>query len=663
MTFVPPPHLQGPVDLHRPLITDVYIDTRSVNFNGGDVSMLQAIANGIVEKHASELDRWIAGMRQQNAIAPIGYVQEEITFPDMAAVYIRNQSDEQLEIVVRPTTVGGQLVGGTDINLDGYIAMISVGGDDKNYTGATPSFSFLLNGDEIYSGELPLSLVALAFRFGDTALRCHSLADSKLDDPYAGPSTPFDDNLVPALIPDRPELKAFTNVLGPAATETGKVPFTIEKHHDLFGYWPYNINNPLINAGSGQAAEGGGGGGGGGGPAPLPEPTVTEVVLDIKLLNVNGKNTLRVINNVVPLPWQNFGWTYYIVAEFYDRKVMDRLTQSWHQTNPQGIQANDRPLFFGMQAPFVPTMALEFDLTPGAIGTTYPPTIETNPVSAYDPDDDKLTQWADCKGRGLWRPGDSLPLIPFPPPNPWFYAVDATLRAVQAWKNALWCYLEVVLRGPGNTLIYFATNTINEYSRWPADKAVTPVVNYAQPVYDPLTAIPDYTVLTGPGPGFSSDFPYGAVDAQVSSIQSSYNNAWTRYMTADDEFLHAPVYAVAPEALSIASQALADIPRAQAACQIMVTGGNATTVGPDGSPISVAYGTNYLKNILVGEGVLPFPNPLQPNPPPTPPLYVMPWNNNFLSVQENMDDFITAIDDDIVIINKYTKAQSEYVGP
>lgn len=650
--------MKTPDGVDRPMRVVQLLDTSKVPFNGGDQSMLNHEADMILSSHENEIFSWINGLRQQNNVNSMGVMRRMLRFKDLEARYDRMQMDETLTLVAMPGPQAPQPLGGAETNLDGYIAfMVLDGGDDRS-----AGFDISLNGTNIWSGTIPGSNQCIALTFGKTALRCWSLADDKLDDPYKGPDNPHiaDDEMVFPLIPPRPKIKAFTNAVKPPATSS-----TIDEHYDLPGYWPYNADCALLYAGRNTAPVGGGETD----PNLIPDsgppqPKVTEVVCDPTVLDSTGKNTIHVVRQGEIIPETATGWTIYIVAEFYARDMFDALKQSWRLGSSVGISANDRPLYWAIETGDYPTSALEIDLSPNVVKLPQQPTDETNPSQALNLSTFVLTQWASCTSRGLWRPGDSVPLIPSPPQNPWPYAIAACDEALIAWTIAAWeynTYYEVSNSAGQPALANFETAGGNEYNPYPSlVDQFGPVVNVAWPktpgqYNDTWMDIPPLP------PGFTTTFPWDEINATVASIMKGWKAATQRLTDALDDMMVAPIYEPAATAQAVAQAALADLPQVVALCQLVKVGGGATSVSPP--PVVTSNFLWGLDPFLVGDHISsPIAN--QPTPPVVPPLVFTPPQASGVFALVYVDDDLTmAVDDDLTMIGKINAACSEYQGP
>lgn len=101
--YGPPPFLQAPPgDQNRNLQVRVDIQLTRDAFQGGDRSLAAQLAETIIAQRDSEITGWINSIRQQNAIAPIGYVSRDLEFSDCRAIYVRNGLDETLDIIIYP---------------------------------------------------------------------------------------------------------------------------------------------------------------------------------------------------------------------------------------------------------------------------------------------------------------------------------------------------------------------------------------------------------------------------------------------------------------------------------------------------------------------------------------------------------------------------------
>lgn len=116
MSFVAPPNLQAPPGgEHRPMKVRLTTSLSDVNFQGGDTSMIQVLADAILQYHDAEISGWVNALRQQTAINPLGYMDRSLSFSDCSVTYTRNGQDEVLDIVVRPnpsTSEGAPLSSG-----------------------------------------------------------------------------------------------------------------------------------------------------------------------------------------------------------------------------------------------------------------------------------------------------------------------------------------------------------------------------------------------------------------------------------------------------------------------------------------------------------------------------------------------------------------------
>lgn len=103
MSFKAPPFLQTPPGgEYRPMRVRITTSLVQNNYQGGDQSMVNVIADAILANHSAEISGWVNNLRQQNVIIHIEVVQRFLKFQDCFCIYSRNQKDETLDITLYP---------------------------------------------------------------------------------------------------------------------------------------------------------------------------------------------------------------------------------------------------------------------------------------------------------------------------------------------------------------------------------------------------------------------------------------------------------------------------------------------------------------------------------------------------------------------------------
>lgn len=358
----------------------------------------ERIAEEIVARNAGSIRQfWLA--QTQNYRAGVQGVQTtHMRLQEVDLMLQVVQGSSILTVTVKPENTTTQQGGAAEVNLDGYIAWVCLQPSLADpHPMPTCTYTFFLNDEEIYSTSLAPQLGTVIFRFGPTALICHSLSDASNPNP----------TLTNEIIPERPKIT---------------VPVD---HRDIPGYFVYDPSQ-------GQDGD------------PFGTP---DVLKDISAnvagsaLLPEGYNTFRV--DIQPPSDQPFRstWTqgFRIYAEFYARAMVDKVRQSWKFSHTEtDIAVNDKPLYFSMSTGPFPVQAMDFDLTPKKVDTTV--VTPTNQGIAFPtPGDPATTNWAGTplflwkdQSKGYWRIGDPASGQLQPPFGLWALAIEAAAITLEA---------------------------------------------------------------------------------------------------------------------------------------------------------------------------------------------------------------------------------------
>jgi hypothetical protein len=430
-------------------------------------SALIQLAQHIVSRSAPQLQHWLNGLRQQISMSGNTYSSRQLRMPGMAVQWSFNSGQERLIIKVNPSLPEAASAGGYELNFDGYIAFVSnninVGyaGPDQGVT-----YDFSINGKTFYTYFQPrLVNECIVFRFGSTALRCQSLADTD----QKGPGNPNQDTLGLTfdILPPRAKTKAFTAVAGDEEILTTT---TVPSHADLPLYPIYDWNSDLENNMTP--------------PKPLfPSPLQFTKVVDFTgsanpIVN-QGMNKFRVASKPNMLFNSAWYWTYHMIAEFYSRNVLRPAQIGWTQIAPEGgtLIVNDKPLYWQMTSQNQPNMGMDIDLTPVFLDTTQP-----TQFSGFSGD-------GSGGGKGYWRPGDRPTLEVTAPSFPWGFASEAAETALAFWSNVDTMYEEtfgpVANPASGNPTSIMYYNQVNSaLATFTQNRTTTDATANATDVFD-----------------------------------------------------------------------------------------------------------------------------------------------------------------------------------
>ena len=396
-------------------------------------------ANGIEESHVSDIESFVSTNRSLKDNGIVNVSRRQLDLGDMLLRYDHQFGVETISMIARPTNSSSGR-GATDLNYDGYIAWVNTSQYDTAFSGKIV-YTFQLNGVTFYTyNSILLPNTALLFAFGQTGLRCQSLIDASKTDPDlpGNPNAKTPPGLFGSVLPSRKNVSAFTNSFGGA----------VDSYPDLPGYFVYDMGHPLNNAGNKNVNHA---------PNKVPDPKIVKLLqvpggdtVNPSPLKLLGKNFFRVL--VQPsAPFENsWSWSYAIYVEFYSRYELRKASSSWRVRGGQSasITVNDKPLYWAMQTGAYPIQALDFDLTPANIDTAQP--TQFNPSTAYQVGQaGPPTLWT-RGNKGLWRPGDQLPVQPQPPNGIWDLALLSAQQTFIGWCALLtrFYYLGILLVPP-----------------------------------------------------------------------------------------------------------------------------------------------------------------------------------------------------------------------
>lgn len=389
----------------------------------------QRIAEEIIARNGGTIRQFYLAQLQGYRIGVGGVQTTHLRTKEIDLMLQAVQGSAILTVTVKPENVKPKPEGGAEVNLDGYIAWICLDHDlGEPHPMPECSFTFTLNSTTIYNFTFTPTGGAVIFRFGPTALLCHSLADNQ---------NPDIDKLVHQLLPERPKIE---------------VPV---EHRDIPAYFIYDP----AQAQNGDA---------------FGEPPVLK---DLQFalsdgLDPEGPNQFRV--NLQPTQPFRSTWTqrFHIFAEFYARAVVDKVKQSWKFSHSSAdIVVNDKPLYWSMDTGPFPVQAMDFDLTPGMPDTTA--VTPVNAGSAFPHPSSSTESWAGTprffwrdQSKGYFRIGDPASGQLQPPFGLWKLALDAAQRVIVASADLLNWSKSWVLNGDvsnGRVTINREPGTLFEY--------------------------------------------------------------------------------------------------------------------------------------------------------------------------------------------------------
>jgi hypothetical protein len=394
-----PPYSQDPgrIVTPAPLIRVIIQASDKWFASVGDAK--QRIAEEIIARNGGAIRQFYLAQIQGYRAGSVGVQTTHLRLKEIDLMLQVVQGSVILTVTVKPENAQQKSEGGADVNLDGYIAWVCLDHDPPgpHDPPLMPecSFTFILNGTPLYDFSFTPTAGAVIFRFGVTALLCHSLADNE---------NPDIAKLVHQLLPER-----------------AKITVPVE-HRDIPAYFIYDPGTAQNGDAFGQP------------------PIIKDLQFDLSDgLVPEGRNEFRV--NVQPtLPFRST-WTqrFHIFGEFYARKMVDKVKQSWKFSHSSAdIAVNDKPLYWSMDTGPFPVQAMDIDLTPKNTPDT---TVLTpaNQGSAFPHPTSSTESWAGTprylwrdQSKGYYRIGDPASGQLQPPFGLWKLALDAAQRVVVA---------------------------------------------------------------------------------------------------------------------------------------------------------------------------------------------------------------------------------------
>lgn len=322
-------------------------------------------ANIILAKHWGDISQFMLGQRQMGIILPASYKQKN--YSDLALEYQRLGNQEILTLTAFPDTENpNPEVITVDLNYDGYVAWIH----EQNIANSTINgvqnivgpFDIFFNGCLIESNFQPAHNVGgYVLLFGKTAL----LAESYQDDKGRKKNDLITSNPTSVLQPVIPRP-------GWGDWPDGKSPTGVAQNKMVkeLGYWIFDFENPFNPCNYLQA----------GSHYETWEQLTQNDGLPIKFtkglwfefaekspLDFKGPNNVicALVSPTSTVSEVLVNGVF--IAEFYDRKKMRTVTQSWKYAG--NISVNDSPLIWGQgytDGGFFNGAAMKFDLTPAS---------------------------------------------------------------------------------------------------------------------------------------------------------------------------------------------------------------------------------------------------------------------------------------------------------
>lgn len=517
---------------------------------------LMQVAQEIVSQNAPGVQHWVNGLRQQVSLSGQQYMDRSVQAPGMDATYGFNGGQERLHLNVRPTKPGGAPLIAVEPNLDGYIVIVCTGFAvapiGNPYTPIAMTYDFQLNGKSLGQGTFQSNQSGcVVIKFGQTALRCQSLADRP-----DGPGNPND--LVAPVLPTRSKTKTYPNVVGELAFVIGAGGVTVPAHTDVFGYFLYHWNSDY-NLQMGMP---------GGSEWARPEFGQTGIVRlnviktikgDATLLNNAGVNKFRA--NLIS-PFLATAATNMIVeAEFYDRASWRLASRSW--TKPGPVIVNDRPMRWSTisNVPPAKTLPLDIDFTSkNKIEYTSDHPTSNGSFNGFPPETNPIQDGTPPYTAGYWRFGDGWSGYNGQPYDPWALVVGI----VQAFSTSLTNLFNFMSNGftPVNVHVHIGTNDppfFIDYTmgpiffNGPGEPATDGATGAASGAVlgDGLGAGPDSAILAGGNVDASYHAIFSAVQGLYSVWQNNYTHALQSATTTD-------VFTADPSSLAMLSSLVSD---------------------------------------------------------------------------------------------------------
>jgi len=363
MTFRLPSWYPPPDDNGNPVVMQLpIVDRRLIDSSNGSTSDL--LADIIVDSYSPSISNFIKSSRRNYALGITPIHERSLELPGLGIRHQVHHGRETVTLTPKP----GQVNLLADLNFDGYVAWVHVGANSwpkKSW----PSYNLYINGYLIFNDITPDDTKTSAYfvMFGDTALRCQSLNDN--GNPFqAGilePGNTQPTKLVNQVLPKRKQVPA---------TSSPTYGLPVSAHDDLLGYFlfgwdnqfdPTNFDNDGNQSTNHQYIQGQW-------TKLHPLPVLLQGLQfsssTNSVLKVSAANnvTIHVTKNISTMGYQGPG--DFLIAEFYDRKQLRAVSQSWHdeQTTGQAIIVNDHPLYWGAGIDFegAADVGLDFDLTP-----------------------------------------------------------------------------------------------------------------------------------------------------------------------------------------------------------------------------------------------------------------------------------------------------------